>query len=254
MVRVSSKVRAGLIVGAMCAYMAPTAFAQDTNVNEQAYHVLLQEIADKKISIAQQQVFVAGAKTQIADLSAQLEGLDDIKVGVAPMIDKMVAAIGREIAADLPFKKDERLARYNRLKNLVADDKASVGEKYRNALNVYKIEVNYGQSLEAYKGNHPKTPTIREGDDRFEKEDDGSIKISKKTGQPVEAFDGDYLRYGRAALVYVNADGSDPLRYDLETGDWVALKGAGADVRRAIRISYGEVAPGVVMAPVVQMP
>ena len=134
----------------------------------------------------------------------------------------------------------------------MADDKASAGEKYRNALNVYKIEVNYGQSLEAYKGNHPTSPTIRQGDDRFEKEDDGSIKINEKTAQPVEAFDGDYLRYGRTALVYLSADGSDPLRYDLAAGEWVSVKGAGADIRRAIRISYGEVAPGVVMAPVVE--
>ena len=170
------------------------------------------------------------------------------------MLDKMVAGIAREIEADFPFKKDERLARLNRLKTLVADDAASAGEKYRNVLNVYKIEVNYGQSLEAYKGNHPimEKRTVRQGDDRYEKEDDGSIKVSKKTGQNVEVYDGDYLRYGRTALVYLSADGSDPLRYDLAAGEWVSVKGAGADIRRAIRISYGEVAPGVVMAPIVE--
>lgn len=254
MVRIPSKVRAGLIIGALCAYMAPSALAQDASVDEQTYHVLLQRIADKKISIAQQQVFVAGAEAQIEHLNSELEGLDEVKDAVAPMIDKMVASISREITADFPFKKDERFARLNRLKALVADENVSVGEKYRNALNVYRIEVNYGQSLEAYKGNHPVSPTIRQGDDRFEKEDDGSIKVSKKTLQPVEAFDGDYLRYGRTALVYLSTDGSDPLRYDLGVGDWVALKGAGASIRRAIRISYGEVAPGVVMAPVMQMP
>ncbi len=252
MVKISSGML--LVAGAVCMYGAPCASAQSAAANEQAYHILLQQITDKKISIAHQEVFVDHVKAEIDALNAQLDGLGETKDAVLPMIEKMVAGIGREIAADFPFKKDERLARFQRLKNLVEDEKVSVGEKYRNALNVYKIEVNYGQSLEAYKGNHPVSPTIRQGDDRYEKEEDGSLKINEKTGLPIELFDGDYLRYGRTALVYLGLDGADPLRYDLEQGEWVSVKGADANVRRAIRISYGEVAPGVVMAPVTHSP
>ncbi len=243
-----------LVAGVACMYVAPNASAQSAAVNEQAYHILLQQIADQKINIAHQKVFVDHFSEEISALNAQLDGLGETKKAVLPMIEKMVAGIGREIAADFPFKKDERLARFQRLKNLVEDDKVSIGEKYRNALNVYKIEVNYGQSLEAYKGNHPVSPTIRQGDDRYEKEEDGSLKMDEKTGLPIEIFDGDYLRYGRAALVYLGLDGVDPLRYDLEQGEWVSVKGADASIRRAIRISYGEVATGVVMAPVTHSP
>ena len=146
------------------------------------------------------------------------------------------------------------MARLNKLKALVGNDKASVVEKYRNALNIYKIEVNYGQSLEAYKGNHPVTPTTRLGDDRYLKDENGDFAINEKTNQRIELFDGDYLRYGRTALVYLNVDGTDPHRYDLENGEWVLLSGAATSVRRAIRIAYGEVAPGVVMAPVTPSP
>ncbi|MBL4871715.1 MAG: DUF3450 domain-containing protein [Robiginitomaculum sp.] len=254
MVKISSRVRVLLIAGAVCAYIAPSVTAQTQSANEKAYHILLQQIADKKITIAHKQVFIAGAQDQAESLKAQIDGLGDVKASVQPMLDKMVAGIEREIAADFPFKKDARLARLNRLKTMVANDKISVGEKYRNALNIYKIEVNYGQSLEAYKGNHPISPTIRLGEDRYLKDEKGEFEINKKTNQKIEIFDGDYLRYGRTALVYLNVDGSDPYRYDLENGEWVSLSGAGTSVRRAIRIAYGEVAPGVVMAPVTPSP
>lgn len=228
--------------------LTPTASAQ--TANETAYHTLLQRIADKKLTIAQKQAFASNMDEQSAFLRAQISGLPATKKAIEPMLSKMVAGIEREIAADYPFKKNERLARLAKLKDLVGDDKASIGAKYRSALNVYKIEVNYGQSLEAYKGNHPVTPTIRHGDDRFEHDEDGEIVLSKKNFLPVEIFDGNYLRYGRAAFVYLGASGADPLRFDLETREWAPMKGAELDIRHAIRVAYGEVAPGVVVAPV----
>ena len=83
-VKISSKIRVGLIASVLCSYVAPIAMAQAASGNEQAYHVLLQKIADEKIRIAQKQVFVAGAKAQIADLNAQIDGLDAVKVSVRP--------------------------------------------------------------------------------------------------------------------------------------------------------------------------
>lgn len=256
MVKIPSGIRLVLTASIACALIAPAAMAQSADANEQAYHNLLEQIANKKISIAQQEVFVAGFDARIVDLSAQIEALPETTEAVSPMIDKMVAAIGREIEADFPFMRDERLARLNKLKGLVADDAATIGSKYRSALNIYKIEVNYGSGLDAYPGNHPDPAqaTVRQGDDRYQKDEDGKIELNKTTGLPVEAFDGDYLRYGRAAFVYVNKDGSSPLRYDLEAKSWVELKGAASELRRAIRVSYGEVPPGVVMAPVMPMP
>ena len=59
------------------------------------------------------------------------------------------------------------------------------------------------------------------------------------------------MRYGRTAFVYLNHDGSLPLRYDLDAREWVAIpKNKAVEIRRAIRVSAGEVAPRVVMVPV----
>ncbi len=253
--RFPSNVSVFLACGVIC-FGAVTANAQAENANEAAYHILLQQVADQKISLAQQQVFLAGQELRIAALTAQLDGLDDTKASIGPMIEKMTAAIEIQIKADYPFKMDTRLARLQSLRELVEDENATVGAKYRKALDVYKIEVNYGQGLEGYSGNHPTAPTLREGDDRFEQDEDGVVIVNENTGIPVEIFDGDYLRYGRTALVYINTDGSGALRYDLGQGEWVDDLPGGkiVEIRRAIRVSRGEVAPGVVIAPVQSMP
>lgn len=252
MVNIPSRIQVLIASGVLSVCMAVPAIAQTQN--EAQYSRLLQQIQDQKLTLAQKQVFVAGQQDKIAGLNAQLKGIGGTKEAIGPMIDKMVASLGREINADYPFRLQDRLARFNRLKEFVETDGNSVGEKYRRALNVYKIEVNYGQSLESYKGNHPVTPTVRQGDDRYAHDEAGERIISEATGLPVELFDGDYLRYGRTALIYMSKDGSDVLRYDLSAREWATLKSGGSDVRKAIRVSRGEVAPGVVMAPLLPMP
>lgn len=271
MVKFSSSCKAVLLCGVLSSVGASTVFAQTSDENAAEYSALLQQIADRKLSIAQKQVFVAGQEDEISSLETQLEELDGIKEAVPAIVEKMTAAIEGEIAADYPFATDERLARLARLQDMVANPEARLVEKYRTALDVLKIEVNYGQSLETYPGNHPINPTIRNGDDRYEKNDDGSIKLDEKTFQPIEIFDGNYMRYGRTAFVYLSKNGSGPLRYDLgyeptaeELADcqgsvekcrWRKVPGGkSVEIRRAIRVSRGEVAPTVVAAPVSPMP
>lgn len=229
--------------------LAPSAFAQSTK-NETAYHDLLQAIAAEKVSLAQQQVYVAKQKSEISSLNTQLKKVDGWKAGLGPMVDKMAVGIATQIRSDYPFELDMRLPRLQRLEDVMKDPKVPVSDKYRKLLNVYKIEVNYGQSLDVKKGNHPLTPTIRVGDDRYEKDEKGKVKLDKN-GNKIEIFDGSYLRYGRLAYVYMQADSSEALRYDLAAKEWVQLpKSNIADIRRGVRIAAGEAAVNVVRVPV----
>ncbi|NNC37775.1 MAG: DUF3450 family protein [Hyphomonadaceae bacterium] len=274
MVKFSSGLKAVISTVAICTVIAPVSMAQDATNNEAMYSELLQAIADQKISIAQKQVFIARQEAELASLEEQLAGLEDVKAAVPPMVEKMTAAIGDEISADFPFQLEERMARLGQLQDMVGNPEAKLVEKLRKALSVYKIEVNYGQSLESYQGNHPITPTIRQGNDRYKKdvndEFEGDLELDKN-GLPIEVFDGNYLRYGRTAFVYLNEDGSDPLRYDLdyeptaeelekcqgnrERCKWRKIPNSKAvEIRRAIRVSRGEIAPTVVAAPVSPTP
>lgn len=251
---ISAKVKALTATGLAAVILAPSAVAQNSG-NEVAYSELLQAIASQKITLAQQQLFVSEQDVQISSLNSQIDGLDEWKAAIVPMLGKMATGISGQVNSDYPFEMDRRIPRLQSLENTLNDPAAAVGDKYRKALNVYKLEVNYGQSLEAKKGNHPINPTIRVGEDKWVKDENGKIKINKKTGMREEIFDGSYLRYGRLAYVYLQADSSQAMRYDLTAKEWVDMpKKHIADIRRAVKIASGEAAPNVVKVPLILNP
>lgn len=243
--------------------------AQDADAGDR-YAALLQQIENVKLETAQKQIYINTQKSQIADLRAQIKGIPATSAAVEPLLEKMAAAIENEINADYPFKIDERLIRLDKFRETLADKTATPGAKMRQALNIYGIEVGYGNTVAAYTGNNPKTPGTRyaacEADESSSAcglTTDVKKKMGYVDGKPTgngaplaamkpEIMDGAYLHYGRLALVYLEFDSSQAMRYDKEAKGWVELSGGDIlDVRRAVRIARGQSAPGVVSAPVV---
>ena len=193
----------------------------DTAVRE--YRAVLQQKDNIALFVAQQDIFLQSQKSEISSLQRQLGTVEQIKQGMSPMMLKMAAEIEDAIKADLPFNLSERLARVDRMKNVLADPDVSPAEQYRQVLNAFKIEVSYGQGIDSYEGMHPTKP--------------GNVV--------------NFLRFGRVALLYMTKDESEVGRYNLETKSWDALSGADAiALRQAVRISKGEAAPNIVYAPV----
>ena len=187
------------------------------------YRAVLQQKDNIALFVAQQDIFLQSQKSEIASLRRQLGTVEQIKQGMSPMMLKMAAEIEDAIKGDLPFNLSERLARVDRMKNVLADPDVSPAEQYRQVLNAFKIEVSYGQGIDSYEGAHPTKP--------------GNVV--------------NFLRFGRVALLYMSKDESEIGRYNLETRSWDALSGADAiALRQAVRISKGEAAPNIVYAPV----
>mgnify|MGYP000064402930 CR=1 FL=1 len=210
---------------------AASAASQDrvANLDDEAdamvreYRAVLQQKDNIALFVDQQDIYLQSQKAEIDSLNNQLGTVESIKQGMVPMMLKMAAAIEDAIKSDVPFKRKERLERVERLKQTLADPKISPAEQYRQVLNAFKIEVAYGQGLDSYEGAHP-----------------------EKQGNVVN-----FLRYGRAALVYMSKDESEVARYNMESGGWDQLGGGQAlSVRKAIRVAKGEAAPDIVFAPI----
>ena len=256
-------ISAVFLTGVSGSALTQTAMAQTADDSAEQYSALLTEIANVKLLLAQKEAFVGYQEAKIASLEAQIAGTPDLKAGVQPMLDKMIVAIEAEMSADVPFKQGERFERFNKAAGVVADAAAVPAEKMRLALGLYSVEVGYGQSMEAYGGAHPIPDKAgKRMAACVEDAKSNACGLNKKQlneierGAPVDelttpVMDGDYLRYGRVALVYMTHDASASFRYDPPSKKWEELSSAKTlEVRRAIRIAKGEAAPGVVTAPV----
>lgn len=260
---------AGAAALVMSTALAPNGLSQEADAGDK-YAALLKQIEDVKLATAQKEVYINSQRQKIANLRAQIAGIPATSATVEPLLNKMAASIESEILSDYPFKIDERLIRLDKFRETLADQTATPGSKMRQALNIYGIEVGYGNSVAAYVGNNPMTPGTRyaacEADESSKacgltedhKKKMGYDKDGNKTGNGAtlsdlkeEILDGAYLHYGRLALVYLEFDSSEAWRYDKEAKSWTELSGGDIlDVRRAVRIARGQSAPGVLAAPV----
>jgi len=137
----------------------------------------------------------------------------------------------------------------------------------RRALTIYEAEVNYGQTFSSYEGDHPvaeKQGTRRAAcQDRLLSgacalpqeliklvEDDGAT-AEDLSGAISELKDGNFLRFGRLALIYAQADGSDVYQYNSVSKAWEEVSGGRAlDLVQYVKMARGEAAVNVVTAPI----
>ena len=243
--------------------------AQDADAGDQ-YAALLQQIADVKLATAQKEIYLNTQNQKIENIKSQIAGIPATTATVDPLLNKMAASIESEINQDVPFRVAERYARLDDFRETLGDPEATPGQKMRKALNIYSIEVGYGNTVGAYVGDNPKTPGTRfaacEADESSKAcglTDDHKKKMGyDEDGNPTgngatvtdlkeDLTDGVYLHYGRLALVYLEFDSSQAWRYNKDVKDWEQLAGAEVlEVRRSVRIARGQSAPGVLAAPV----
>ena len=185
----------------------------------------------------------------MAALRGEIRGVGATTANVDGIIAKMVSQTEAAILTDLPFLREKRLNRIERLKEALADPTQTPGGRYRLALNALKIEVNYGSSVESYDGERP----LNNGEEPVivaQLDGKGELVLENDGGEMLGAEKGTFLRYGRVALVYMNQRATSARRYDVPSTSWVDMSAADLlDVRKAVRIAKGEAAPAVLMVP-----
>ena len=246
MVRLTSSIRIAGLTIALLASSHMTVSAQDASAQ---YQQVLQQIADRKIEIARSEYFVTQQGEELTRLREELRAVGPLTEGVDEIVSKMAAQLEDAINSDVPFLLEERLNRVGKIKTDLESGNVPIGAIYRSALQALKIEVEYGQSMESYIADRPlndgENPTLVD-----EKDKDGElVKTSEGEVQQVPEF-GSHLRYGRVGMAYLSDDMTKARRFDIKSRKWVDVTGPElVEIRRAVRISKGEVATGVVTVP-----
>jgi chromosome segregation ATPase len=160
---------------------------------------------------------------EIASIQQQLVDIETTNREVQPLMDKMVRALDRFVALDVPFLIEERTARVENLKRILARSDVTISEKYRLILEAYQIELEYGRTLESYEG------VLNAGDNR----------------RTVE-----FVRLGRISLMYRTLDGSETGYWDAAQKQWVVDNSYAEAIEQAIRVANQDGAPELLTVPV----
>ncbi|HSC15153.1 MAG TPA: DUF3450 domain-containing protein, partial [Gammaproteobacteria bacterium] len=157
---------------------------------------------------------------EIASLEQQIMNLDATAVDVQGMLTRMYDELVAFVTADVPFFKEERETRIQRLADLMQNVDASPSEKYRRLMEAYQIEMEYGRQMTAYR------QTLADG------------------------REAEMVRLGRVALLYRVMDGSESGYWDNESKQFVADPDSAAAIEEALNIANEERAPDLIVVPV----
>ena len=114
------------------------------------YRTVLQRTQAADLYAKQQQLVVESQEEEIASLTEQLGSIDDITAQTVPMLLGMIEDLKAFVAADLPFKMDERQLRLDALDGVMETPNVTPAEQYRLIMDAYQAEMEYGRTISTW--------------------------------------------------------------------------------------------------------
>jgi hypothetical protein len=155
---------------------------------------------------------IANQNRRISDIDGSISEAAVIQRQIPPLVGRMLDGLEQFISLDMPFDLDTRLGNIEAVRNNLDRSDVTAAEAFRQVLELYSIELQYGRGIESYSD---------------------TIEIN---GTPREV---DILRIGRISLVYQTTDGAETGAWDTGSGAWEALPAGdyAAAVRKGVRIA-----------------
>jgi hypothetical protein len=200
------------------------ALADQSDVMLSDYRFVLDQTEELRVYNQQLAEMVAAQESRLAGFEQRLAQAEATQRGVAPLLERMFEVLQRFHAADLPFLQEERAQRVSDLRRVLDDPAQAIGEKFRRVLEAYQVEMEYGRTIETWRGQVAH---------------DGREAVA------------DMLRIGRLALYFLTLDGRTGARWHASTGGWVPLSASDLPrLQRALRVARKEVPPELIALPV----
>lgn len=197
----------------------------ETNDLLSQFKVVNKEIEGLKVYNAQLERQLENQRKVITELDESIGNVTVIERQIQPLILKMLDGLEQFVALDLPFLLEERKQRIADLRANQDRADITVAEKFRQVLEAYSIEAEYGRSL------NTGTQTLNvDGQDRL-------VEI---------------LIVGRAALMYQTNDLKYTGAWDQSQRAWVELPAAEyrAAVQNGIKIAKKQVSQDIMSLPI----
>ena len=176
------------------------------------YKTVMKQVDGLKVYNARLERQIANQEKRIRDIDASIEEVSVIQRQIPPLVTRMLDGLEQFINLDMPFDLDTRLGNIEAVRANMDRSDVTSAEAFRQVLELYSIELQYGRGIEAY------TDTIELG------------------GAEREV---DILRIGRVALVYQSTDGAETGAWNKDSQSWEELSAGdyAAAVRKGVRIA-----------------
>ena len=179
--------------------------ADETRDLLQEYKTVMKQVDGLKVYNARLEKQITNQEKRMASIDRSIGDVTVIQRQITPLVERMIQGLEEFINLDLPFDLEERQQRVEFLRGNLDRADVTAAEKFRQVLEAYKIENEYGRKIDAYKG---------------------SVEIDG-----VER-DVNFFRVGRVALLYQTTDTEISGAWDQRSRTWVPL--ARGEYRNAI--------------------
>ncbi|WP_162932271.1 DUF3450 domain-containing protein [Solimonas sp. K1W22B-7] len=183
------------------------------------YRTTLRESEGLKLYLQQLRSQLKSQEEEMTVIRQESAELDRTNIEIQPLMVRMLDSLEQFVALDVPFLKQERAGRVEKLKEMMPRADVTVSEKYRRIVEAYQIEMEYGRTIEAYKG-----------------------KLADK--------EVDFLRVGRVGLFYQTPDGAETGYWDRDKKDWTADDDYTEGVKEGLKVAKKQTSPNLLIVPI----
>ena len=188
------------------------------------YRQVVDETENLKVYNDYVATLVADQQRGIDSLQRQIDGIEGVKRGVVPLMFRMIDSLEQFINLDVPINMEERTARIERLRDVMGNSNVTTSEQFRQVIEAYQIENQYGGKIQTYQGSIP-----------FEGTD---ITV-------------DFFNLGRTALLALSLDQKNAWAWDNDARSWQALGDEYiSSVVKAVRIAGKRLPADLIKLPI----
>lgn len=196
-----------------------------TNALLQEFKTVNKQIEGLRVYNAQLEKQIANQLEVIQDLEESIENVTVIERQIQPLVLRMLEGLTQFISLDVPFHIEDRTAELEKVTNNMDRADISVAEKFRQVLELYKIEAEYGRKISTYE-----TTLTLDGTER-------EVNI---------------FQVGRIALMYQTKDTKLTGAWNARSGQWEPLDAGEyrSAVLKGIRIAKQQAATDILELPI----
>lgn len=195
-----------------------------TRTAEREYRGVIKEVEGLKVYIDQLDKQLINQDKELVKIDESIRQVTLIERQITPLMLRMIDAIDQFVQVDIPFLKEQRTQRVANIKAMMGRSDVTVAEKYRKVMEAYQTEIDYGRTIESYRGD-----VIIDGVER----------------------EVDFLRTGRISLVYQTLDGQKLGVWNTQSQKFEELDSEyKSKIMMGIRIAREQAAPQLIKVPV----